>query len=107
MFGFLFFSDINYYHCQEIVNILKQTEASSKNLFGQYSSKRMQDWQEIIKLYEKENVYLGEVASLLLRNVNYEVPALRKQIQRTIHLQKVGFRFFLKFLNCQREIKRF
>ena len=51
--------DIDYYHCKRIVEILKETEADSKNIFGFYSSQRMKDWQEIIKLYEKDNVYLG------------------------------------------------
>lgn len=41
------------------MEILKETEADSKNIFGFYSSQRMKDWQEIIKLYEKDNVYLG------------------------------------------------
>lgn len=51
--------DINYFHCLRIVDILKETEAESKNIFGRYSSQRMKDWQEIVKLYEKENIYLG------------------------------------------------
>ena len=52
-------SDINYFHCLRIVEILKETEAASKNLFGRYSSQRMKDWQEIVRLYEKDGVYLG------------------------------------------------
>lgn len=69
---------------------------SSKNLFGQYTSKRMKDWVEILKLYEKDNIYLGEVGSLLLRNVNYEVPALRKLITKAITLKNVSI-FYAKF----------
>lgn len=37
--------DINYFHCKEIVDILKETEKDSKNIFGFYSSQRMKDWQ--------------------------------------------------------------
>lgn len=33
--------DIHYVHCLRIVEILKGTEASSKNIFGRYSSQRM------------------------------------------------------------------
>lgn len=53
-------TDINYFHCLRIVEILKDTEASSKNIFGYYSSQRMKDWQEILKLYDKNNIYLGK-----------------------------------------------
>ena len=40
---------INYFHCLKIVDILKETEADSKNFFGQYGSKRMIDWKKIIR----------------------------------------------------------
>lgn len=53
------FSDINFFHCKKIVEILKETEAATKNIFGRYSSQRMKDWQEIVSLYERDNVYLG------------------------------------------------
>uniref|UniRef100_A0A8B9VCN1 CDK5 regulatory subunit associated protein 3 n=1 Tax=Anas zonorhyncha TaxID=75864 RepID=A0A8B9VCN1_9AVES len=53
-------SALHYFHCLRIVEILRGTEASTRNLFGRYSSQRMKDWQEIVALYEKENTYLGE-----------------------------------------------
>nr|CAD7398388.1 unnamed protein product [Timema cristinae] len=81
-------SDINYFHCKKIVEILKETEADSKNFFGSYGSKRMKDWQEIIKLYEKDNVYLSEAAQMLIRNVNYEVPSIKKQIAKCEQFQQ-------------------
>lgn len=33
--------DIHYFHCLRIVDLLKGTEASTKNIFGRYSSQRM------------------------------------------------------------------
>ncbi|KAE8283895.1 CDK5 regulatory subunit-associated protein 3 [Larimichthys crocea] len=81
-------SYIHYFHCLRIVEILKGTEASSKNIFGRYSSQRMKDWQEIVSLYEVDNLYLAEVASLLTRNVSYEGPALRKQLAKAQQLQQ-------------------
>ena len=39
--SFSFFSDINYFHCVRIVELLKETEAGKRNIFGGYSSKRM------------------------------------------------------------------
>lgn len=73
-------SYINYFHCLRIIDILKETEAASKNIFGRYSSQRMKDWQEIVKLYEKDCTYLAEAAQMLSRYVNYEIPALKRQL---------------------------
>lgn len=80
-------SYINYFHCLKIVEILKETEADSKNLFGRYGSQRMKDWQDILRTYEKENLYLAEAAQMLVRNINYEIPGLKKQITKEEQLQ--------------------
>uniref|UniRef100_A0A8C3PRK9 CDK5 regulatory subunit associated protein 3 n=1 Tax=Calidris pygmaea TaxID=425635 RepID=A0A8C3PRK9_9CHAR len=79
---------LHYFHCLRIVEILKGTEASTKNLFGRYSSQRMKDWQEIVSLYEKENTYLAELSSLLVRSISYEIPSLKKQISRCQQAQQ-------------------
>ncbi|XP_015606068.1 CDK5RAP3-like protein isoform X2 [Cephus cinctus] len=42
----------------------------------------MKDWQEILRLYEKDNLYLAEAAQMLNRNITYEVPSFKKQIQK-------------------------
>ncbi|XP_055983191.1 CDK5 regulatory subunit-associated protein 3 [Sorex fumeus] len=81
-------SYIHYFHCLQIVDLLKGTEASTKNIFGRYSSQRMKDWQEIVTLYEKDNTYLVELSSLLVRNVSYEIPSLKKQIAKCQQLQQ-------------------
>ncbi|XP_058058202.1 CDK5RAP3-like protein [Anopheles bellator] len=78
---------INYFHCRQIVEILKTTEADSRNVFGRYGSQRMKDWQEIIKMYEKQNLYLAEAAQILVRNISYEIPGIRKQIK---HLEQLS-----------------
>ncbi|NXS51154.1 CK5P3 protein, partial [Brachypteracias leptosomus] len=79
---------LHYFHCLRIVEILKGTEASTKNLFGRYSSQRMKDWQEIVALYEKENTYLAELSSLLVRSISYEIPSLRRQVGRCQQAQQ-------------------
>ncbi|KAK0160144.1 hypothetical protein PV328_007580 [Microctonus aethiopoides] len=73
---------INYFHCKKIVEILKETEADSKNFFGRYGSQRMKDWQEIINLYEKNNLYLSEIGQMLFNNYRYEIPSLKNQIEK-------------------------
>lgn len=66
----------------EIVKILKETEADSKNVFGMYTSKRMKDWQDVIRAYEADSLFLAESAQILARNVQYEIPGIKKQIQK-------------------------
>lgn len=73
---------INYYHCLRIVDILKETEKDTKNLFGFYGSQRMKDWQEVVKLYANKNVGLAEASQMLARIISYEIPGLKKQIAK-------------------------
>ncbi|EDW85782.1 uncharacterized protein Dwil_GK23252 [Drosophila willistoni] len=75
-------TNINYFHVKEIIEILKQTEKDTKSVFGSYGSQRMKDWQEICRLYEKNSVYLAETAQIFVRNINYEIPGLRKQMTK-------------------------
>ncbi|KAA8581216.1 hypothetical protein FQN60_002797 [Etheostoma spectabile] len=75
-------SYIHYFHCLRIVEVLKGTEASSKNIFGRYSSQRM----KVSGL--DQAAIVSEVASLLSRNVSYEGPALRKQLAKAQQLQQ-------------------
>ena len=77
-----FIPDINYFHCLQIIDILKTTEADSKNLFGRYGSQRMKDWQEIVKIYEKDNIYIAEAAQIYVRNIQFEIPGIKKQISK-------------------------
>lgn len=86
---------INYFHCLKIVEILKETEADSKNIFGLYGSQRMKDWQDIISCYQKDNKYLAEVSQVLVRNVSYEIPNLKKQINK----------LWQTHADCQKKIK--
>lgn len=61
---------------------MKTTEADTKTVFGSYGSQRMKDWQEIVRLYERDSIYLGEAAQILVRNINYELPGVKKQIAK-------------------------
>lgn len=91
-------SYINYFHCLKIIEILKETEADTKNLFGRYGSQRMKDWQDVVRSYEKENLYLAEAAQILVRNINYEIPGLKKQIAKEEQLQIVSTFVIIYFL---------
>jgi len=81
-------SNINFFNCKKIVEILKETEKDSKNFFGQYGSQRMTDWKEVLRLYENENIYLAEASQLLIQAVVYELPGLKKQITKSAQIQE-------------------
>ena len=48
-----------------------------------------QDWQEVVKLYERDNLFLAEASQMLVRNANFEIPALKRQIAKCCQLQEV------------------
>ena len=92
-------TNINFFHCVKIVEILKETEKDSKNFFGQYGSQRMTDWKEILGLYEKENIFLAEASQLLIQAVVYEIPGFKKQITKVIlNTLIMHLLYILKFL---------
>lgn len=51
----------------------------------------MKDWQEIMSLYERDNVYLAEAAQMLMKIVKYDIPSLKKQIQKLQQVQNVSY----------------
>ncbi|GJQ77860.1 hypothetical protein Trydic_g16114 [Trypoxylus dichotomus] len=57
--------------------------------------KRMKDWQEILQLYQKDNLYLAESSQIVMRNVSYEVPSLKKQVIKLEQTQ----------IECEKKIK--
>lgn len=75
-------NQIHYYTCLEIIEVLKKTEADSKNIFGYYSSQRMKEWQDIVKMYQKDNLYLAETAQIISRNVIHEIPSIKRTMSK-------------------------
>ena len=89
-------ASINYFHCLQIVDILKETEADTKNFFGSYGSQRMKDWQEVVALYRKDNVFLAEAAQLLSQVRGARAKYYRSSI-RWNSPQEVSANFFADF----------
>jgi len=54
-------------------------EGKQTNFFGRYSSQLVKDWQMLIRIYEYENLYLGELCKVVQQMCAFEMPALRKQ----------------------------
>jgi len=85
---FLSLPQLNFFQVKKLVDLLSKTDAGKTNLIGQYSQQCMKDWWEILKLYEKDGTYLTETTNAIIRNVNYEIPAIKKQISKCQQTQK-------------------
>jgi hypothetical protein len=67
-----------------MMTLLKEAnESDAKNFFGQYVSKRMKDWSDILKLYEKDNIHLADASHILQSQINYDLPAYKKSSEQS------------------------
>lgn len=73
----------HYFTCQDILKHLEKIHKGGavKNFFGQYTSDRLAQWDHILKSYERNNVYLGELARLVIQQAAHEIPLKKKTIQ--------------------------
>ncbi|KAL6053156.1 CDK5 regulatory subunit-associated protein 3 [Balamuthia mandrillaris] len=74
---------LNYFACVKIFEVLRELEPENKNMFGQYTSKLLKEWHDLLKAYEHNLLYLGEASQLLISNVKYELPSLKKKLDRS------------------------
>jgi hypothetical protein len=55
------------------------------NAVGQYTTPLLRAWGGVLRAYERDNIFLGEAARLLVQNGVYTCPGLRRTIA---HLEK-------------------
>lgn len=64
---------MTYLDLLELFELLKKTpEAEQKNLFGSYTSKIMKGVSSLIRVLEKTNLHIADIAKQLSHIVNFE-----------------------------------
>ncbi|CAD8061492.1 unnamed protein product [Paramecium sonneborni] len=67
--------------CFEELDKLKNSdEGTQKTIFGGFSSKSIKTMENLLKLYQKENLHLVNMGQALVQLLTYDIPGIKKQL---------------------------
>ncbi|CAK9295039.1 unnamed protein product [Gordionus sp. m RMFG-2023] len=65
-----------------------QEPKETKNMFGKFNSDYMNEIKSLLDSYEKDNLYIYEIARIIAQNCIYEIPYLKKEINKAQELKQ-------------------
>jgi len=65
---------LDYFGCKKLLSVI-----GVRDVFGRYKDERGKKWLDIIAMYEKEDLFLADSAQVLAKQVDVEIPTLRRR----------------------------
>jgi len=59
-------------------------EGRQKTFLGRYKSPLVNEWQILLRIYERDNLYLAEYGKIVQQLQGFDLPAMKKQMQTMV-----------------------